>query len=81
MNTDDARKLIDDVLREVAPGMDDPAALAPDTDIREALELDSLDFLKYVEVLSERTGYRIDEDDYPDLSTPGSATAFLADRG
>jgi len=77
MTTDDARTLIDDVLREIAPGMDDPAGLAADADIRDALELDSLDFLNFVEALSKRTGRRIDEDDYPELATPGGTAAYL----
>jgi hypothetical protein len=40
--------------------------------------LDSLDFLELVETLSKRTGYRIDEDDYPALTTLHDAADFLA---
>lgn len=45
--------------------------------IRDAFELDSMDFLTFVEVLSERTGVRIDESDYPDLTTMADCVAFL----
>lgn len=76
MTPDEARKVIEDVLDEVAPG-GDPAALAPDADLRESLELDSLDFLNFVEALGDRTGRRIEEDDYPRLATIGDAVAFL----
>ena len=55
-------------------------SLAPDADLRDTLGLDSLDFLSFIETLSERTGRRIDEDDYPQLATLASAVKFLADR-
>lgn len=77
MTPDEARKLVEDVLDEVAPG-GGVAALAPDADLRDALELDSLDFLNVVEALSDRTGRRIDEDDYPRLATLGDAVDFLS---
>jgi acyl carrier protein len=44
------------------------------------LELDSLDFEALVVQLSERSGHRIDEDDYPQLTTVGSCVDYLASR-
>lgn len=76
MTPDEARKLIEDVIEEVAPGSG-VAALAPDADLRDSLELDSLDFLNVVEALSDRSGRRIEEDDYPRLATIGDAVDFL----
>ena len=38
----------------------------------------SLDFLNFVEMLSQRSGQRIDEDDYPRLGTLASGSEFLA---
>lgn len=52
----------------------------PDDKFRDVLELDSLDFLSLVELLSERTGIRIDEEDYPELTTLSAATRFLVAR-
>ncbi|WP_037305873.1 phosphopantetheine-binding protein [Amycolatopsis orientalis] len=57
------------------------AALKSDENIREAFELDSLDFLTFVERLSTDLGVRIDEDDYRALSTMDSTVAFLTARG
>ncbi|MEU1707525.1 acyl carrier protein [Streptomyces sp. NPDC005706] len=54
--------------------------LEPEDRFRDVLELDSLDFLTLVELLSERTGVRIDEDDYPELDTLSGAVAFLVGR-
>ncbi|HET6504917.1 MAG TPA: phosphopantetheine-binding protein [Amycolatopsis sp.] len=55
-------------------------SLGPDENLREALELDSIDFLSFVEHLSTVTGHRIEEDDYPRLSTLNSCVDFLTGR-
>ena len=80
MNTQQATQAIEEVLGQVAPDAD-LSALAPDADLRDSLELDSLDFLSFIEGLSKRVGQRIDEDDYPKLATLASASAFIAGRG
>jgi acyl carrier protein len=74
-----ASQMIKDVLGEIAPDTD-PGTLAPDADLRDSLELDSLDFLNFVENLSKRSGRRIDEDDYPRLATLAAGSRFLAER-
>lgn len=68
-----------DALRAAVPGAD-PGLLAPDDVIRDVLEVDSLDFLNFVEILSERTGVAIDEDDYASLTTLADCTAFVLAR-
>lgn len=80
MNTQEATQAIEEVLGQVAPDAD-LTGLAPDADLRDTLELDSLDFLSFVEGLSKRVGQRVDEDDYPKLATMASASAFIAGRG
>jgi acyl carrier protein len=80
VNTQEATQAIEEVLGQVAPDAD-VASLAPGADLRDTLELDSLDFLSFVEGLSKRVGQRIDEDDYPKLATMASASAFIAGRG
>jgi acyl carrier protein len=63
----EARGLVLDVLGGIAPGaaLD---ALGPHDDLRETLGMDSLDFLALVTRVGERTGRRIEEDDYPELA-------------
>lgn len=56
------------------------SSLGGDENLREALELDSVDFLSFVERLSTATGRRIDEDDYPRLATLDSCVDFLTRR-
>jgi acyl carrier protein len=80
VNTQEAAQAIEEVLGQVAPDAD-LTSLAPDADLRDTLELDSLDFLSFVEGLSKRVGQRIDEDDYPKLATLASASAFIVGRG
>lgn len=77
MTSEQVRKAIEESLAQVAPDSD-PSALAPDADIRSTLELDSIDFLGFVEALGGRVGRPIDEADYPRLATMERAVAFLA---
>ena len=79
MTPEQAEDAVKEALAEIAPNAD-ADSLPADADLRDTLELDSLDFLRLVEILSERTGSRIDEDDYPQLATMASAVKFLAGR-
>ncbi|MET8946860.1 acyl carrier protein [Streptomyces sp. NPDC004542] len=54
--------------------------VGPHDRFRDVLELDSLDFLSLVELLCERTGIRIDEEDYPQLTTLSDSVRFLVGR-
>ena len=49
--------------------------------LRSTLEIDSIDFLTFVERLSAGSGCRIDEDDYPRLATIESCADFLTTPG
>jgi len=72
----DTREIVSRAVRQIVPDAD-VEHLPEDADIRRAFELDSLDFLSLVEILSGDTGIRIDEADYPDLATVATFTAFL----
>jgi acyl carrier protein len=71
------RALVLRSLREVAPEVD-PARVAPDVDLREQLEIDSMDFLNFVIGLHQATGVDIPEADYPKLQTLDACAAYLA---
>jgi acyl carrier protein len=75
----DARRVVADALLRIVPDAD-LDALPDDAPVRSELELDSLDFLSFVELLSTGAGVRIDETDYPRLATLSSTAAFLAER-
>ena len=76
MNDTEAREIVTAALLTIVPDAE-LETLDEDTDLREALELDSLDFLAFVEHLSGCCGQRIDEDDYPHLRTLSGCTKFL----
>ncbi|MFJ7591330.1 acyl carrier protein [Streptomyces sp. NPDC097617] len=79
MNRDEALVLIKDVLTDVVPGAD-AATLSPDENFRENLEMDSLDFLNFIEALSERTGLALPESDYPALNALDGCADYIASR-
>ncbi|MEV6164914.1 acyl carrier protein [Streptomyces sp. NPDC052052] len=79
MNHDEALELIKRILTDVVPGAD-LAALSPDENFRIALEMDSLDFLNFVEALSGRTGLALPETDYPALNTLNSCADYVSSR-
>jgi len=56
----------------------DLAAVGKDEDLRETLDLDSMDFLNLVIALHEATGRDIPESDYPRLRTLAGMIAYFA---
>lgn len=79
MNAQDIRTLTAEVLAGIAPeadlsGVDDHA------DLREALDLDSMDFLNLVVGLSRGSGISIPESDYPKLFNLAGLLAYLGSR-
>ncbi|MFE3638287.1 acyl carrier protein [Streptomyces sp. NPDC059168] len=79
LNEAEAASVVKDSIARIVPDADF-GPIGPDDRFRDVLELDSLDFLSLVELLSERTGVRIDEDDYPELTTLSGAVGFLVGR-
>lgn len=76
MNTDEIRAVIIAELGNVAPEMD-VSALKPDVDLREALDIDSMDFLNFISALHQRLGIDIPERDYPKLFTLADAMSYV----
>ncbi|MER7818250.1 acyl carrier protein [Streptomyces chengbuensis] len=79
MNRTEALELVKDSISRVVPGADFDA-LGPDDSFRDALEMDSLDFLGFVEALSDRSGVRIEDEDTPQLTTLSGTADFLVAR-
>ncbi len=75
----EARTAIEESILKIIPDADF-TRVGPHDKFRDVLELDSLDFLSLVELLVERTGIPIDEDDYPRLTTFADTVEFLVDR-
>ncbi|MEU6371277.1 acyl carrier protein [Streptomyces sp. NPDC046931] len=79
MDRSEAQTAVEEAITRVVPGAD-LTHLDPDAAFRDALEFDSLDFLSFVEILSERTGLRTDEEDHPRLTTLNDSIDFLVAR-
>lgn len=79
MNALEARRLIVAELGNIAPEVD-YAGLDPKADLREALDIDSLDFLNFIAALHKKTGVSIPESDYRHLLTLESAVNYLTDH-
>ena len=79
MNTERARHVLSEAVGLVAPEVD-VGALDPTTSLREQADLDSMDFLELVALLSDAVKANIPEDDYPRLDTVDSAVEYLATK-
>ncbi|MGZ4494450.1 MAG: hypothetical protein ACXVWU_07115 [Nocardioides sp.] len=79
ITADEARALVGKEIRRIVPDAD-LDSLARDADLRRTFELDSLDFLGFVELLVKDTGIRIDDEDYPALTTMAACERFLTSR-
>lgn len=77
MNDIDVRKVVQEELNNIAPEVD-LASIDPAADMREALDIDSMDFLNFVTAIHHRLGVEIPELDYPKLVTLGGAVAYIA---
>jgi len=79
MSDIDIRTAILQELGNIAPEAD-LAAVDPAADLREALDIDSMDFLNFVAALHRRLGVDIPEIDYPKLVTIDGAMTYLRAR-
>jgi acyl carrier protein len=75
----DIRKIVQEEINNIAPEVD-PATVDPAADLREAIDIDSMDFLNLVTALHHRTGIEIPEIDYPKLVTMSGMIAYLETR-
>lgn len=79
MTEQEVRRIVADVLSSIAPEAD-ISGLVGGEDIREALDIDSFDFLNVVIGLHQRTGIDIPETDYPKLYTLDGVVGYLRGR-
>ena len=76
MNEADIRIVLQEELGNIAPEMD-LQKLDPTADLREALDIDSMDFLNFIIAVHHRLGVDIPELDYPKLVTLDGAATYL----
>jgi acyl carrier protein len=76
MSDIDVRKVVQEELSNIAPEIDF-AAVDPAADLREAIDIDSMDFLNFITAIHHRLGVDIPEVDYPKLVTLDGAAAYI----
>ena len=76
MNDIDINKVLQEDLNNIAPEID-MSGIDPDADLREAMDIDSMDFLNFIAALHRRLGIDIPEIDYPKLVTLDGAMTYL----
>ena len=79
MTADEIRAAVLRALSEVAPEAD-PATLRPDVNLRDQLDIDSMDFLNLVIAIHEELQVDIPEADYARLQTVDDFVDYLAAR-
>ena len=77
MTRDDIRAVLKDELGRIAPEVDFDA-IDPAADLREAVDIDSMDFLNLLTALHLRLGVDIPEADNARLITIDGALGYLA---
>ena len=80
MTPDQLKRVALDELTRIAPEAN-PDAIQAGANLREQLDLDSMDFLNFVLALHERLHIDIPEADYSHLQTLEGIVAYLARKG
>ena len=79
MSPEELRAVVITEIGNIAPEAD-AASLPDDADLREALDMDSMDIFNFVVALSQRLKVDIPDADVPKLRSLGGAVAYLAGK-
>lgn len=79
MSQPDVRAVVREELGNIAPEID-LATVSPIADLREALDIDSMDFLNFITAIHHRLGVDVPELDYPKLITLDGAVKYLESK-
>lgn len=79
MTRQELEALLSGALRHIAPEVD-PREIDRDGDLREEFDIDSIDFLNLIAVLSKRFSLAVPEDDYPRLRSFTGIVDYLAEK-
>ncbi len=79
MTDNEVRKLVLDIIHDIAPD-EDLSDVKADVRLRDQLDLDSMDFLDIVMELRKRHQIEVPEDDYMELSTLDGCVTYLSPK-
>jgi acyl carrier protein len=76
MTRTEIQERVGKALANVAPEID-PERLQPDVPFRDQVDLDSMDFLRFVIELHKQFGIDVPETDYPQLASLSGAVSYI----
>lgn len=79
MTRDEIAGVVRSILGGIAPEVD-LAGVNPAADLRDELDIDSMDFLRFVVAVNERLGVEVPEADYPRIRTLDGCIAYIGER-
>lgn len=79
MTEDQTKQIVIDIINEIAPD-EETEGLKPDVNLRDQLDLDSMDFLDIVMELRKQHGIEVPEEDYPKLASLDSCSEYLTPK-
>ncbi len=77
MTDPDLKYIVVEELINIAPELE-PDEIDPEADLRDEMDIDSMDFLNFVIALHKKLSVEIPETDYPKLFTVNGAVDYLA---
>ena len=79
MTRDELRQAVLGVLKDIAPEAD-LSRLAPDAPIRDQLDIDSIDFMRFLIGINEKLHVDVPEADYQKVASLNGLLQYLGDR-
>ena len=79
MNETEIKQIIFQLLKQIAPDTE-PEQLQPDDNIRQKLEIDSFDALRFIVELDEKLGVETPEQDYGKIVTLKSLLNYILEK-
>ena len=79
MTEDQVKQIVVDIITEIAPD-EDTSNIKPEINLRDQLDLDSMDFLDIVMELRKQHNIEVPEEDYPKLASLASCGEYLTPK-
>ena len=79
MTEEQVKQIVIDIINEIAPD-EDTSNLKSEVNLRDQMDLDSMDFLDIVMELRKQHGIEVPEEDYPKLASLDSCADYLTQK-
>lgn len=79
MTEEQVKQIVIDIINEIAPD-EDTSNLKSEVNLRDQMDLDSMDFLDIVMELRKQHGIEVPEEDYPKLASLDSCADYLSPK-